>query len=633
MKLHLPVKLRASLIAAVIAVPALVYNAFAGENYTAPSDAFGWDNNDIEFTAKLMETAGNTYTAREDVKYALYPGTNKPVGLIEENGTTVELTYDAASGKYLHPTEVDTEGNPILVTPTAYKVEGSDDTPAEIIVATKDYEKVSYLAGDTTMDADSVDIRNSLASVTEAAGSATPYAGDVSITTDDLKVSTDNTRVVLEDANVEVFGTTTVSDDSQLVILNGTGAADQFSTVEQGLLGIAGIPVNDVNDGDSKTVALGAVSGGGSVTVIGDGSNVAASMDSVNLTGSLNLGDADASVSGDVKATEIALIGSATDVGGDVTFDGIVVDADSVLDATGNVSNAAHGGAGYVDVAGEVYADGNVFLDNGKADKDLGIKDGAVVDAGGDATLRNVDAVKADQITADGDLTLVSGSTIEGLKETDGRTDNISAGGDLVVGDGSSIKDAEISVGGNVVVSNDAPGLSVGSLDSSSITNTDITVTPTGTSNVTINGGSSMTSSSIVGANGQIDITDDSTVTDSLIDMDPDATDGVNHDLTVSDSTVTNSSILDVDGSATVTNSELDKVTVTVATDTTAAPSDVTIADSTVTESSITGATGAVSVSNSTVTDSTIDMDPDATDGVNHDLTVSDSTVTNSSIL
>ena len=633
MKLHLPVKLRASLIAAVIAVPALVYNAFAGENYTAPSDAFGWDNNDIEFTAKLMETAGNTYTAREDVKYALYPGTNKPVGLIEENGTTVELTYDAASGKYLHPTEVDTEGNPIPVTPTAYKVEGSDGTPAEIIVATKDYEKVSYLAGDTTMDADSVDIRNSLASVTEAAGSATPYAGDVSITTDDLKVSSDNTRVVLEDANVEVSGTTTVSDDSQLVILNGTGAADQFSTVEQGLLGIAGIPVNDVNDGDSKTVALGAVSGGGSVTVIGDGSNVAASMDSVYLTGSLNLGDADASVSGDVKATEIALIGSETDVDGDVTFDGIVVDADSVLDATGNVSNAAHGGAGYVDVAGEVYADGDVFLDNGKADKDLGIKDGAVVDAGGDATLRNVDAVKADQITADGDLTLVSGSTIEGLKETDGRTDNISAGGDLVVGDGSSIKDAEISVGGNVVVSNDAPGLSVGSLDSSSITNTDITVTPTGTSNVTINGGSSMTSSSIVGANGQIDITDDSTVTDSLIDMDPDATDGVNHDLTVSDSTVTNSSILDVDGSATVTNSELDKVTVTVATDTTAAPSDVTIADSTVTESSISGATGAVSVSNSTVTDSTIDMEPDAADGVNHDLTVSDSTVTNSSIL
>ena len=602
MKLHLPVKLRASLIAAVIAVPALVYNAFAGENYTAPSDAFGWDNNDIEFTAKLMETAGNTYTAREDVKYALYDGTNKPVGLIEENGTTVELTYDAASGKYLHPTEVDTEGNPILVTPTAYKVEGTDGTPAEIIVATKDYEKVSYLAGDTTMDADSVDIRNSLASVTEAAGSATPYAGDVSITTDDLKVSTDNTRVVLEDANVEVSGTTTVSDDSQLVILNGTGAADQFSTVEQGLLGIAGIPVNDVNDGDSKTVALGAVSGGGSVTVIGDGSNVAASMDSVYLTGSLNLGDADASVSGDVKATEIALVGSATDVDGDVTFDGIVVDADSVLDATGNVSNAAHGGAGYVDVAGEVYADGNVFLDNGKADKDLGIKDGAVVDAGGDATLRNVDAVKADQITADGDLTLVSGSTIEGLKETDGRTDNISAGGDLVVGDGSSIKDAEISVGGNVVVSNDAPGLSVGSLDSSSITNTDITVTPTGTSNVTINGGSSMTSSSIVGANGQIDITDDSTVTDSLIDMDPDATDGVNHDLTVSDSTVTNSSILDVDGSATVTNSELDKVTVTVATDTTAAPSDVTLANSSMTDSSITGGTGDITVDDSTVT-------------------------------
>ena len=602
MKLHLPVKLRASLIAAVIAVPALVYNAFAGENYTAPSDAFGWDNNDIEFTAKLMETAGNTYTAREDVKYALYPGTNKPVGLIEENGTTVELTYDAASGKYLHPTEVDTEGNPIPVTPTAYKVEGSDGTPAEIIVATKDYEKVSYLAGDTTMDADSVDFRNSLASVTEAAGSATPYAGDVSITTDDLKVSTDNTRVVLEDANVEVSGTTTVSDDSQLVILNGTGAADQFSTVEQGLLGIAGIPVNDVNDGDSKTVALGAVSGGGSVTVIGDGSNVAASMDSVYLTGSLNLGDADASVSGDVKATEIALIGSETDVDGDVTFDGIVVDADSVLDATGNVSNAAHGGAGYVDVAGEVYADGNVFLDNGKADKDLGIKDGAVVDAGGDATLRNVDAVKADQITADGDLTLVSGSTIEGLKETDGRTDNISAGGDLVVGDGSSIKDAEISVGGNVVVSNDAPGLSVGSLDSSSITNTDITVTPTGTSNVTINGGSSMTSSSIVGANGQIDITDDSTVTDSLIDMDPDATDGVNHDLTVSDSTVTNSSILDVDGSATVTNSELDKVTVTVATDTTAAPSTVTLANSSMTDSSITGGTGDITVDDSTVT-------------------------------
>ena len=518
MKLHLPVKLRASLIAAVIAVPALVYNAFAGENYTAPSDAFGWNNNDIEFTAKLMETAGNTYTAREDVKYVLYDGTNKPVGLIEEDGVTVELTYDAASGKYLHPTAVDSEGNPVPVTPTAYKVDGTDGTPAEIIIATKDYEKVSYLAGDTTMDADRVDIRNSLASITEAAGSAKPYAGEVTIKTDELAVSTNKTRVVLEDAEV-VSGKTTVADDSQLVILNGTGAADQFSTVEQGLLGIAGIPVNNVYDAAPEKVELGVVSGGGSVTVIGAGSNPTAEfnsdvkIDSVELGGSLNLGDADARVTGDVKATEVALIGSKTGVGGDVIFDGIVVDADSVLKAGGSVSNAAHGGAGYVDVAGKVSASGNVFFDNGKADKNLGIKDGAVVIAGGDATLRNVDAVKADQITADGDLTLVSASSIEGLKETEGRTDNISAGGDLVVGDGSSIKDAEISVGGDVMVSNDAPGLSVGSLDSSSITNTDITVTPTGTSNVTITGGSTMTSSTIIGANGQINITDDSTVT------------------------------------------------------------------------------------------------------------------------
>ena len=518
MKLHLPVKLRASLIAAVIAVPALVYNAFAGENYTAPSDAFGWNNNDIEFTAKLMETAGNTYTAREDVKYVLYDGTNKPVGLIEEDGVAVELTYDAASGKYLHPTAVDSEGNPVPVTPTAYKVEGTDGTPAEIIIATKDYEKVSYLAGDTTMDADRVDIRNSLASITEAAGSAKPYAGEVTIKTDELAVSTNKTRVVLEDAEV-VSDATKVADDSQLVILNGTGAADQFSTVEQGLLGIAGIPVNNVYDAALEKVELGVVSGGGSVTVIGAGSNQAAEfnsdvkMDSVELGGSLNLGDTNARVTGDVKAAEIALIGSKTGVGGDVTFDGIVVDADSVLKAGGSVSNAAHGGAGYVDVAGKVSASGNVFFDNGKADKKLGIKDGAVVIAGGDATLRNVDAVKADQITADGDLTLVSASSIEGLKETEGRTDNISAGGDLVVGDGSSIKDAEISVGGDVMVSNDAPGLSVGSLDSSSITNTDITVTPTGTSNVTITGGSTMTSSTIIGANGQINITDDSTVT------------------------------------------------------------------------------------------------------------------------
>ncbi len=516
MKLHLPVKLRASLIAAVIAVPALVYNAFAGEHYTAPSDAFGWDNNDIEFTAKLMETAGNTYTAREDVKYALYPGTTKPVGQYDDgSGNTIRLNYDADTGKYIHPTETDEEGNPLPITPTSYVTDGSDGTPAEIIVATKDYEKVSYVTGDTTLYADAVDFRNSLASATAASGSTTPYAGDMNVITDELKLTGENIRVVLEDANVNA-GATSLSTDSQLVILNGTGAADQFSEVEQGLLGVAGIPVNDVNDKDTKTVALGTVSGGGSVTIIGDGSNVNATMSSVDLEGSLNLGDANAAVSGDVKATEIALIGSETTVTGDVTFDGLVVDADSVLSATGDdadISNAAHGGAGYVNVSGKVEAEDDIFFDNGKADKQLGVKDGAVVVAGGDVTLRNVDAVKAETIHVGEDLTLVSASTIQGLKNDDGRSDDIEVGGNLVVGDGSSITDAELSVAGSVTISNDAPGLSVGSLDSSSISNTDITVTPAATSNVTVTGGSSMTDSTIVGANGNITVSDNSTVT------------------------------------------------------------------------------------------------------------------------
>ncbi len=516
MKLHLPVKLRASLIAAVIAVPALVYNAFAGEQYTAPSDAFGWDNNDIEFTAKLMETAGNTYTAREDVKYALYPGTTKPVGLYDDgSGNTIQLDYDADTGRYIHPTETDEDGNPLPITPTSYATEGSDGTPAEIVVATKDYEKVSYVTGGTTLDADAVDFRNSLASATAASGSTTPYAGDMNVITDDLKLTEDNIRVVLEDANVNA-GATSISTDSQLVILNGTGAADQFSEVEQGLLGVAGIPVNDVNDGDAKTVALGTVSGGGSVTVIGDGTNVNATMSSVDLAGSLNLGDANAEVSGDVKATEIALIGSDTTVAGDVTFDGLVVDADSSLTATGDdadISNAAHGGAGYVNISGKVEAEDDIFFDNGKADKQLGVKDGAVVEAGGDVTLRNVDAVKAETIHAGDDLTLVSASTIQGLKNEEGRSDDIVVGGNLVVGDGSSITDAELSVAGSVTISNDAPGLSVGSLDSSSISNTDITVTPGATSHVTVTGGSSMTDSTIVGANGNITVSDDSTVT------------------------------------------------------------------------------------------------------------------------
>ena len=547
MKLHLPVKLRASLIAAVIAVPAMLYNAFAqdvvgvesharpGENYVAPSDAFGWDNNDIEFTGKQLETAGNTYTAESHVVYEMYDTVDKPVGL-----ATITIKVDSGT--------VDADGNPILVeetkevellctsngtyyyedayntsinvTPTSYKVavDGSgnpisDTSRADIVIDTADQARVSYLAGNTEMTSEGVVIKNSVASADVNAGSAAAYAGNTNITTGALELVSENIKVVLEDTNLKT-DSTVLSEDSALILLNGTGAADQFTTAEQGLLGITGTPVNVASD--ATNVDLGAVTGGGNVTVIGRGDDsMTVEADSVDIAGALSMGDTDATVANGVKAEHVNLVNSDTTVtDGDVIAKHFYVDADSKLGAeNGQISNYTGGGSGSVNISGSVVATGDVYLDNGQADKGLGVKEDATVDAGGDLTLRNVDAVKAGQLTADGDITLVSNSTIEGLKNTDGKTDNISAGGDLTVGDGSSVTDAEISVGGSVMVSNDAPGMSVGTLDPSSITNTDITVTPTGPSTVTISGKSSMTDSTIVGANGDITVSDDSKVT------------------------------------------------------------------------------------------------------------------------
>lgn len=658
MKLHLPVKLRASVIAAILAVPAMLYNAFAGEHYTAPSDAFGWENNDIEFsTTAVIESAGNTYTAESHVKYATYThAPSKVVGLIVEDGHDLVLDFDETNG-YVYPATYPTDwhdttkadqphplaGTPI--TPTGHLISSDTDTTrADIIVDTSNVKQTSQLAGATTFKSEGLVIKNSLVSA------AANYQGDVNITTGVLEITNPNTTVVLEDVNINVADSTAVADDSQLVVLNG----DKLTPEQATILGIENVSVNDVHgDAFINGVDLGAVGGynsaidsltgapvgydptlaGGSLAIVGNGKDTdSAKMDSVNLQGSLSLGYTDADIAGQVNAVDVLMVNSSADVTNDggVKFEGLYVDKDSSLVAEGNVTNFLKSGAGFVDVAGVVKStEGNISFSNGKVSEEpyinLGVKEGAVIDAAKKITLLSIDSVKAAKIAAGTDLTLVSGSTIQGLKKTDGKTDDITVGGNLLVGDGSSISDAEISkVGGDVIISDDAPGLSVGSLDSSSITNTDITVIPDstlngGASDITVEGASSMTGSTITDADGNVTIKEGSTITGSAIANKADSTDDISHDVVIDASTVKGSSITGVDGSASITSGSSvtsSSIGLVPNTGAGAAPSTVTVADSTVSNSHITGGNGDISISNSTVDakgDIMTGMSPNAT--------------------
>ena len=606
MKLHLPVKLRASLLAAVVAVPALLYNmAYAGTTYTAPSNEYGWDTNDITLNQRYLQTSGNAYVADETTytPYEMY-GDSDPssvnakvrVGYLPtDTGYTSPLVY--RNGQY---GTVDGTG---VFTPVAdqstvvYKATGPEQTnTASIIVQADtptDGQYVSYMDGNGTFDSQEMVFTNSVQSgVNPQVGGA--YVGNVNIDTDAIRVTGSNSQVVLEDVDIQdhdASGTTmagAIEHGSQLVILDGN---DNLTDEEKQLLNISGVANNNVYNNDTpRTVELGAVTGtssqpgqaGGSLVVVGNKERTEAVTDedgkitqgafvdaatkddhlnvivtSVDNLSEFGAANADMDITGDVsQVVTLNLVNSTTEVGGNVGATGINVNGESTLQAVGDIKNINYQGASSTNIAGKVASsEGEISLTNGA------ITEGAIVAATdenkGDVTLSNIVAKEAERLEAGHDMTLTTNTTVTGV-------DNILIGNDLVLEHNSHLTDKEgdLVAPGDIVVDG---GSSITDITGNVEAGDAITVNDGVISNITGNveagaGGISVTDGeiSIIGGNvisgGDLAL-DNSDLTDIVGTVD------VEGDMNVTNgSVVENLGGLDVEGGLTVDGSSVTDV-------------------------------------------------------------------------
>ena len=156
MKLHLPVKLRASLIAAVIAVSASVYNASA-RDYTT----FGPEY----ITTQTPGLSGNTYTVSEITKY--YTDSTKAT---EVRKSTDGNWYAVKADGTLDTSVVQTE-------PAGGWV--SEVLKGELIfAATGSANPVTEFDGNTTITADVVQFNNNVVSPDSGVEGATTITAD-----------------------------------------------------------------------------------------------------------------------------------------------------------------------------------------------------------------------------------------------------------------------------------------------------------------------------------------------------------------------------------------------------------------------------------------------------------------------
>lgn len=556
MKLHLPVKLRASLIAAVIAVSASMYNARAVD-YVAPSDTFGWTSNDMTLTERYLATSGNTYTAVSSEYYVFKTYADNPnvrVAYATINGQVTELDYNGAA--YSHNGQgVDPEGYYVLGTangsmdetyiPVTVAGNGTVGSPLEVTAANagdtptkKNDPAIITIAATTPTSGSLVSVMGDKSSFTtngaleidNSVKSAEGYTGDVTIDTNSIVIKPDSqgagSTVVLEDVTISDYDedgditaiSTQIGDNSKLVIVDGNVAnvTDEARTQ----MNLEDISSSEGVEYGQNSVNLGAVSGTGSLTIVGDkdaegNSSLDVDIASISGTGSaafgeVNVANADADVAGSVSnATTVSLSNSQTNVGGGVTTRGLNVDGAATLAAQGMVSNLNNQGAGHVNISGTVTSEnGSINLTNGKANEGLGVKEGAVLEAGQDILLSNVDAVAPGSLKAEGSLTLTSDASLQNAGKDEEGNDRVSVGNDLLVGGGSSISNSSLTVGGDVQVTDQLTGYT-SDAEASTLTDSAITVKPKEgeSSTVTIANGSSATDTTIIGADGDIAVT------------------------------------------------------------------------------------------------------------------------------
>ena len=608
MKLHLPVKLRASLLAAVIAVPALLYGkAFAGTSYVAPSNEFGWDTNDITLNQRYNQTAGNTYTATlhsYDV-YEMYgDGVNAKVrvGYTDETYAT-KLVYQG--GQYGTVSDgVFTPYNGEV----CFKKTGHKDDTASIIVKADATDQASgkhtsYMDGGGTFTSEEMVFENSLKSGSDT---GSEYKDGASIVTDAIKVNNgykEGSVVVLEDVNVETKTEgatmqTALQSNTQLVILNGNG---NLTDAEKETLNIVNVENNEAYDNNTpRTVELGEVKGvsddeaspnkkGGSLVIVGNKERTEATKNeqgaitqgafvdayvkddhvdvqitSVDNLAELSAANANLSIEKDVNnVNTTTLVNSVTTVGGSLSSLGIKVNGESTLTAKGDIKNIIGQGATSTQIDGQVISkEGEISLTNGS------VNEGAIVRAEsasqGDVTLSNIESEKAAEISAGHDLTLTENTVVNGVQE-------ITIGNDLTVETGSKLTNYEGSIvaPGNITVSDDSSISDIGgnveaggdlSLEGdSSISGVDGSITAGGEGstegNITVSDGSS-----ISGVGGNVEASGDLSLDNSSL-TDVTGTVDVDGDMSVQNgSKVDNLGGLDVEGSLTIDNSTVTDV-------------------------------------------------------------------------
>ena len=578
MKLHLPVKLRASLLAAVIAVPALLYGkAFAGTSYVAPSNEFGWDTNDITLNQRYNQTAGNTYTATQhsyDV-YEMYgDGVNAKVrvGYTDETYAT-KLVYQG--GQY--GTVSDGVFTPYTGEVYFNKTGHKDDT-ASIIVKAEAPDQASgkhtsYMDGGGTFTSEEMVFENSLKSGSDT---GSEYKDGASIVTDAIKVNNgykEGSVVVLEDVNVETKTEgatmqTALQSDTQLVILNGNDNGNaKLTDDEKDTLNIVNVENNNAYDNNTvRTVELGEVKGvsddeaspnkkGGSLVIVGNKERTEATKNeqgaitqgafvdayvkddhvdvqitSVDNLAELSAANANLSIEEDVNnVNTTTLVNSVTTVGGSLSSLGIKVNGESTLTAKGDIKNIIGQGATSTQIDGQVISkEGEISLTNGS------VNEGAIVRAEsasqGDVTLSNIESEKAAEISAGQDLTLKDDSKIDSTQKISigrnltvddssltGYEDTLTVPGDMSVQNGGLVDTVkDLSVGGDLTITgSDVEG------NHSTVTNVGNGEGAVGhvTGNVKVEDGGILSNSTLRDVDGNI-IVDGATLTSSTINAD-----------------------------------------------------------------------------------------------------------------
>ncbi len=452
MKLHLPVKLRASLIAAVIAVAAGAYNA-AYADTTVPNT--GYTTNDISLT----DIASGHYTAgavREAQIYAEHwhyvspdPDNNITGGWVSDGFRWHDLSWSEGSGytydngRVSNTSAGDPPTNINFFTDAAGTMSNGENagswklstgfytnSDANAVITIGDGTGTSLVSSDVTLTAkgDKDQVADGKIVISNSVASAQDYTGGLRMEADDLTVS--GSSVVLEDATITIGHETTLAAGTKLVIVDG--ATDSLTEEEQDALGITGVASGATTDWTAaNSVHLGAVSGTDTSSLVVVGSRpdatpaegtpawqagqadgkLSLNMDGISGVGQVSF--ANAVLSSNKALTGIGtltLVNSKATVEGSTDANNISVNGESYVEVHGDLTSLHS-----VAIDGKVVSTGNVLLSDATDDGGV-IGEGAWVESQGSMALTGVDVNKASALLSGSQLS-IQDSTLSGSEK------------------------------------------------------------------------------------------------------------------------------------------------------------------------------------------------------------------------